>query len=90
MYTQVLSKPAWTLSGRSSAYTGRVTAFAFEAAPAEFSALIELDIFRENSSRIQQGKKYSAKLPCLSGNVLYGTDNLRVQPAATTAATELD
>jgi hypothetical protein len=57
MYTQVLSKLARTLSARSSAYTGRVTSFAFEAEPPKFSAMIKPDIFRENSSRIQQGKK---------------------------------
>jgi hypothetical protein len=49
MYTQVLSKPARTLSARSSAYTGKVTSFAFKAAPAEFSAIIEPEIFRELS-----------------------------------------
>jgi hypothetical protein len=34
-----------------------VTSFAFEAAPAEFSAMIEPGIFRENSSRIQQSAR---------------------------------
>jgi hypothetical protein len=57
MYTLVLSKPARTLSVRSSAYIGRVTSFAFEAAPAEFLAMIEPGIFRENSSRIQQSAR---------------------------------